>query len=45
MCIDDTVVFAGTVTSSVGNMTDGYFVRKRDVPFLFFFFFFESSAD
>lgn len=37
MRLDDTVVFAGTVTSPVGNMTDGYFVRKRDVPFFFFF--------
>lgn len=33
MRLDDTVVFAGTVTSLVGNMTDGYFVRKRDLTF------------
>lgn len=33
MRLDDTVVFAGTITSPVGNMTDGYFVRKIDIPF------------
>lgn len=30
-CLDDTVVFAGTLTSPAGNMTDGYFVRKREL--------------